>query len=250
MAGPDPKPEPMKEPLYKDKLVEGLHEYVIQDLSALAGRPYDTGKFLFSISSFMLVATLSLVTAFKGHYLYCLIAIFPLVVSFQYSFKLTIAVVQRKRGDTREKLEKASGNEIEIQNSIYQEYLKKNNWLAFNIMRWKQCMLAFAFLIIVTVGGATYITNKEDINKDVTLTEQLSAINQSINTVAREIAQLSAKLKHPQAGHSDADLKKAFSEVSSQIESHHQSMQRAFDTNSDHLDRHLRIVKDEIKRDR
>lgn len=242
----DLKPELMKEPLYKDKLVEGLHEYVIQDLSALASRPYDTGKFLFSISSFMMVATLSLVTAFKGHYLYCLISILPLFVSYKYSFKLTLAVVQRNKGDTKEKLEKISGNEIEIGNSIYNEYLKKNNWLAQNINCWKICMAIFTIFIVFTVGVATYNTNYEDNKKDNVLIQQLTALNVSVNNVATEITNLRIEIKQAEESDSNEHLNDMLKKIPEQVERNHQSMKREFDINSEHLDRHLRIVKEEI----
>lgn len=246
MSGSEPKPNPMKEPLYGDKLVEGLHEYVIQDLSALANRPYDSGKFLFSISSFMMVATISLVTAFKGHYLYCLISIVPLAVSFKYSFKLTLAVVKRNKGDSKENLEKLSGHEIEIGNSIYKEYLKKNNWLAENVKCWKNCMVIFTIAIVFTVGVATYFTNNEVKEKDNELIQQLASINASVSNVAMEITNLSIEIKQAKEDGSNEHQNNILKKISDKVEINHQSIQREFEINSNHLDRHLRIIKEEI----
>jgi hypothetical protein len=242
--------EPMKEPIYKDKLVDGLNEYVIQDLSALAGRPYDSGKFLFSISSFMLVATLTLVTGFKGLYLFCLIAILPLSVSFIYSFKLTLAVVQRDKGDTKEKLEKVTGNEIDIDNSIYKEYLKKNNWLAHNIKCWKVCMAFFAVLLVITVAVATYFTSDEEKNKDAMQFQQLSDINASINKVAIEIANLSLKIKEPEQNYSTKHLNELVIQLSTQVENNHKFIQKEFDLTREHLDSHLLILNKEPNSDK
>lgn len=234
----------MKEPLYRDQLIAGLNEYVIQDLSALAGRPYDSGKFLFSISSLMLVATLSLVTAFKGSYLVCLIATIPLMFSFRYSFNLTIAVVKREKGTTREALEKQSGYEIEINNPIYQEYINKNNWWARSVKNWKICMGIFVLLIISTVGYATFTTNNENKEVDDKLIKQLISLNSSIDSLAKEVSKIKIEAKESNIDNSDGSLNNLLKAISLQIEEGQESMQIEFDKNEDHLDRHLTIIQE------
>jgi hypothetical protein len=239
------KKKKIQEPIYSDKLVSGLEEYVIKDISSIADRPYDTGKFLFSISSFMLVVTLSLVTTFKGHYLFCLISILPLAVSFIYSFNLTLGVTVRYPGDSDDELRKKTGYEIDIDDTMYGQYQEKYNWLAGNVKLWKNCMALFAVILSITITVATIITNNEIKNSDIT--RNLLKINDSITKVADNLSKVEQAIILNGDKSAIKPLQDVLQQLSIKIDSEHNELIQEFEKNEAHLDRHLDIVTNEIK---
>ena len=107
-------------------------------------------------------------------------------------------------------------------------------------------MAIFTIFIVFTVGVATYNTNYEDNKKDNVLIQQLTALNVSVNNVATEITNLRIEIKQAEESDSNEHLNDMLKKIPEQVERNHQSMKREFDINSEHLDRHLRIVKEEI----
>lgn len=235
------KEDGVDEPLYRDKFIEGLHEYVKQDISSFAIRPYDTGKFLFSITSFMMVATLTLVTTFKGDYIYCLLSLIPLVICFKYSLDLTIAVAKRKAGDSDADLKKITGYEINIHNSIYREYLEKYNWLAIKVTNWKKWMVLFSITLTCTIVYATNSFNQKPDN--ASLMEEIQKVGNNISGLTTQIKSLSKSIDNSNRAELSSEVEAKLEIIVKQLERHSHKVTTEFEENEKHLDRHLKLLK-------
>lgn len=67
---------------------EGLAEYAKQTYSNLAQRDYDLGKFLFTVSTFSILISFTLITALGREYLFILLASIPYLLSIKTALNL------------------------------------------------------------------------------------------------------------------------------------------------------------------
>lgn len=80
-----------KKPKMVGQVVEaGLEDYARQSLSALSQRDYDLGKFLFTVSTFAILISFTLITALGKEYSIVLISVFPFVMSIWVALNLVV----------------------------------------------------------------------------------------------------------------------------------------------------------------
>ena len=80
----------MDEMSYNKSMDEGLKEYVKQEIAASANQYYDIGKFLFSVTTFLIVAILTIRSTLGEQYNYILFSLIVFAYSFFITLRLTV----------------------------------------------------------------------------------------------------------------------------------------------------------------
>ncbi|OEE33671.1 hypothetical protein [Vibrio ordalii] len=223
---------PKKKPaLYSDAMDDALVEYVKQDIAGFANRYYDTGKFLFTVSSFAILATLTIHTTFGNSYNIILFALIFFLFCLLPSYSLTVGIDYKTK----------------TTNTILEEYQAKKRWMDKHLKRWfisfvLGCsILAFAFVFVVlTSGGGA--AKPEAI---------LQEINRNIEDIKEEIRTdiQSSKVYQPTCSLDDiAQVKVLLSDLYVLVDSHSAKSEALFSNVDSHLDRHLDIMANKISK--
>ncbi|MGI3060671.1 hypothetical protein [Vibrio alginolyticus] len=223
---------PQKKPaLYSDAMDDALEEYVKQDIAGFANRYYDTGKFIFTVSSFAILTTLTIKTTFGSNYDIVLTALIFFLFCLFPSYKLTVGI----------------DHETIPTKTILEEYQAKKVWMNKYLKMWfisfvLGCFtLAVAFVFVV-------LTSKEDQEKPEII---LQKINRSLEGIQEEIRNENQRNKAFQSTCSFDDIsqvKVLLSDLYDLTESHSAESKASFSKADIHLDRHLDIMANKISK--
>jgi hypothetical protein len=213
--------------LYGKAIPEALQEYVNQDVSGFANRYYDVGKFLFTVSTFAILAVFTLRSTFGSDYnivfssnLFFFFCLYP-------SYKLTVGI----------------DYEIDPENTILKEYKLKKEWMKGYLDLW---IVGFAIGIVVLIGSFSYamINAKEKHNS---LEVKLEEIN---TTLVKVLQEFKIKNEKPIAGNTICiqyeQLLTEISNLSQVVIKHDNQMLNLFVKEEDHKDRHLELITNKI----
>lgn len=223
---------PQKKPaLYSDAMEDALVEYVKQDIAGFANRYYDTGKFLFTVSSFAILATLTIKTTFGHDYNIILFALLFFLFCLIPSYNLTVGI----------------DHETDPTKTILKEYEAKKEWMDKHLKRWFYsfllgCLtLAFAFIFVV-------LTSKEEQVKPEAILQEIS---RDIEYIKEEIrtGNQSSKVYQPTCNLDDiAQIKVLLSDLYVLVDSHRAESEASFSNVENHLDRHLDIMANKVSK--
>ncbi|MDC8111361.1 hypothetical protein PQQ36_21275 [Vibrio sp. CCUG 15886] len=220
-----------KPALYSDAMDDALVEYVKQDIAGFANRYYDTGKFLFTVSSFAILATLTINTTFGHDYNIILFSLIFFLFCLRPSYNLTVGI-DHKTDPTK---------------TILQEYEAKKKWMDKHLKTWFYsfllgCLaLAFGFVLVV-------LTSKEDQVKPEAI---LQKISRDIEYIKEEIrtGNQSSKVYQPTCNLDGiAQVKVLLSDLYVLVDSHSAESEASFSKVDTHLDRHLDIMANTISK--
>ncbi|EKA7371680.1 hypothetical protein OL330_000869 [Vibrio parahaemolyticus] len=223
---------PQKQPaLYSDAMDEALVEYVKQDIAGFAHRYYDTGKFLFSVSSFSILATLTIKTTFGSNYDIVLSALIFFIFCLFPSYKLTVGI-DHTTIPTK---------------TILKEYQDKKEWMNKHLERWFSsfilgCLtLAFAFVFVM-------LNSKDDETKSETI---LNEINRNLVGIESELRRGNQRNITSQSTCSFDDIRQVkilLSDLDTLIDEQHAENKALFSEVDIHLDRHLDLMANKISK--
>ncbi|HCE1775821.1 TPA: hypothetical protein NGS17_002409 [Vibrio parahaemolyticus] len=223
---------PQKQPaLYSDAMDEALVEYVKQDIAGFAHRYYDTGKFLFSVSSFSILATLTIKTTFGSNYDIVLSALIFFIFCLFPSYKLTVGI-DHTTIPTK---------------TILKEYQDKKEWMNKHLERWfisfiLGCLtLAFAFVFVI-------LNSKDDETKSETI---LNEINRNLVGIESELRRGNQRNITSQSTCSFDDIRQVkilLSDLDTLIDEQRAENKALFSEVDIHLDRHLDLMANKISK--
>ncbi|ELA3125013.1 hypothetical protein RFM71_002179 [Vibrio parahaemolyticus] len=223
---------PQKQPaLYSDAMDEALVEYVKQDIAGFAHRYYDTGKFLFSVSSFSILATLTIKTTFGSNYDIVLSALIFFIFCLFPSYKLTVGI-DHTTIPTK---------------TILKEYQDKKEWMNKHLERWfisfiLGCLtLAFAFVFVM-------LNSKDDETKPETI---LNEINRNLVGIESELRRGNQRNITSQSTCSFDDIRQVkilLSDLDTLIDEQRAENKALFSEVDIHLDRHLDLMANKISK--
>ncbi|HHG3544620.1 TPA: hypothetical protein ACPVZ6_001626 [Vibrio parahaemolyticus] len=223
---------PQKQPaLYSDAMDEALVEYVKQDIAGFAHRYYDTGKFLFSVSSFSILATLTIKTTFGSNYDIVLSALIFFIFCLFPSYKLTVGI-DHTTIPTK---------------TILKEYQDKKEWMNKHLERWfisfiLGCLtLAFAFVFVM-------LNSKDDETKSETI---LNEINRNLVGIESELRRGNQRNITSQSTCSFDDIRQVkilLSDLDTLIDEQRAENKALFSEVDIHLDRHLDLMANKISK--
>ncbi|EJI1392917.1 hypothetical protein NDL37_002588 [Vibrio parahaemolyticus] len=223
---------PQKQPaLYSDAMDEALVEYVKQDIAGFAHRYYDTGKFLFSVSSFSILATLTIKTTFGSNYDIVLSALIFFIFCLFPSYKLTVGI-DHTTIPTK---------------TILKEYQDKKEWMNKHLERWfisfilGSLTLAFAFVFVM-------LNSKDDETKSETI---LNEINRNLVGIESELRRGNQRNITSQSTCSFDDIRQVkilLSDLDTLIDEQRAENKALFSEVDIHLDRHLDLMANKISK--
>ncbi|TKF99564.1 hypothetical protein [Vibrio sp. F13] len=212
--------------LYSDAMDEALIEYVKQDISGFANRYYDTGKFLFSVSSFAILATLTIKTTFGSNYDIVLIAILFFLFCLRPSYNLTVGI-DHKTIPTK---------------TILQEYEDKKKWMDKHFRSWFISFGLGCFTLMIAFFIVMLTSEEKQIKPEVTLQN----INSNLSGIKEEI-RIGNRAYQPTCSSDDiAQIKVLLSDLYTLIDTHSNENRASFSKVNVHLDRHLDIMSNKI----
>lgn len=210
---------------------EGLREYVKQTLAALAQRDYDLGKFLFTVSTFAILASLAFVTALGKLYVLTLIACIPFGLSTATALKL---VTQ-------------GGGEFDPEKEVITDYGEMKEHIEKIIKKWF-CQFnigVITFIVIFSTIAIDDVFNLglvKHLNKSNPNTEVLSKLTEIQNSIWILESSLENKTTKVVEDETCVDFRELVSKyhdsISGKIDALSESERLNHLDMSNHLDRH------------
>ncbi len=213
--------------MYGQAIPDALDEYVKQDVAGFANRYYDVGKFIFTVSTFAILAILTLRTTFGKEYDIVLISTIFFVFCLYPSYKLTVGM----------------DNEIDPENTISKEYELKKKWMKGHLLQW---VISFVLGTVVLIGSFIYSMNNEyeDNNK---VEHGLEKINKTLRSILKEIKKSTVKPKEAIISRDEFEqLNTQLSELAKNLVEHDAKTQELFIKDEIHDDRHLKNIRNKI----
>lgn len=219
----------MDEMSYNKSMDEGLKEYVKQEIAASANQYYDIGKFLFSVTTFLIVAILTIRSTLGEQYNYIL---FSLIV-FAYSFFITL------------RLTVFTNYENSIEKSVLDNYYSKRKWMGSLLKHWGFSFVGGLIIFIVALAFSTYA--KENTNsKSTKIEDTLVHINDTLKLIYEVISTPPDVIGLSEKGDFCKLEQAKVIETLETIKQMHYQLQDNFVENDKHLDRHLQIISKKI----
>lgn len=218
--------------LYKEQIDEGLDEYVKQDISSIATRDYDLGKFLFTVSTFAILVAFTIVSALGKEFFLIILSVFWFAKSVNTALELSTK----------------TGYEIEIDKQIFDEYQRKVAFMQDFRNRWygdfKMGIIIASVLFTLSSGMRIYFEFVKDKKQDVM--QVLMSISTNIQTLSVRVAELRGNpdchshLDTTQILEAIAENRQAIRDTAEAAELHHNQT-------TQHMDRHLGLLANKIE---
>lgn len=213
--------------LYGSAIPEALEEYVKQDVSGFANRYYDVGKFLFTVSTFAILAVFTLRTTFGSPYNSVFISILFFFYCLYPSYKLTVGI----------------DYEINPENTILREYELKKAWMKRYLRIW---ITSFVLGILVLLSSFGYSLLND--NNELTKVEvRLDKINETLGGILTEL-QKDRQVKEPNTKLCSQyqDIILEIQKLSEQLARHDSKVEFRFNDSEVHEDRHLKLIANKV----
>jgi hypothetical protein len=217
--------------LYSAEITKGLDEYVVQDISGFANRYYDVGKFLFTVSTFAILAVFTLRTTFGKEYDLTFFSLLFFFFCLYPSYKLIVDI----------------DYEIDPENTILKEYELKKKWMKKYLRLWGWSF-AFGSITLVITFGYAMCNTKAEVNK---VELELQVMNRSLEGILQAMKHNSIQPIEfilPCEIVENAKILSELSALSEIIAEHDTRTQKSFTNNEVHNDRHLEIIGNKMDR--
>lgn len=218
--------------LYSEQIDAGLDEYVKQDISSIATRDYDLGKFLFTVSTFAILVAFTIVSALGKEFFLILLSVFWFAKSVNTALELSTK----------------TGYEIEINKQIFDDYQRKVSFIQDFRDRWyrdfKIGIVVASALFALSSGLRIYFEFVEDNKQNVT--QVLMSISTNIQTLSVRVAELR---DNPDC-HSHLDTTQLLDEIVENRQAIHDTAKAAELQHKEtmlHMDRHLNLLANKIE---
>lgn len=219
----------LEELTYNEEIEEGLKEYVKQEIGAAANQYYDVGKFLFTVTTFLIVATLTIRSTLGENYNSILLSLTIFAYSLYITMRLTVF----------------TNYENEIEGTILENYYSKRKWMQKRLHQWGWSFVAGITILLIGLGYSTWQAENSSTPK--------TKIEDSMASIDRTLKEL---LQSPQVTLSkNCDEK---DNLSTRFDSTSESLnallfeqknliEKNFQRNDEHLNRHLSIIVARLK---
>lgn len=218
--------------LYSEQIDAGLDEYVKQDISSIATRDYDLGKFLFTVSTFAILVAFTIVSALGKEFFLILLSVFWFAKSVNTALELSTK----------------TGYEIQINKQIFDDYQRKVSFIQDFRNRWyrdfKIGIIVASVLFALSSGIRIYFEFVEDKKQNVS--HVLMSISANIQTLSARLEELR---DNPEC-HSHLDTTQILDEIFENRQASHDNAKAAelhHKQTTLHMDRHLYLLANKIE---